>query len=103
MAETPKNLRSLTEEHAFEITWSDSDPVAIPFRYLRGRCPCATCVNEFSGERMVDVVDIPVGIQIAAAQLVGNYAVKFTWNDKHDTGLYTWEHLRELCDQREWE
>jgi len=103
MAETPKNLRSLKDEYVFEITWSDGDPVAIPFRYLRGRCPCASCVNEFSGERVVDVADIPVGIAVASGQLVGNYAVKIKWNDQHDTGLYTWEHLRNLCDQREWE
>jgi DUF971 family protein len=51
---------------------------------------------------MVDVPDIPTGIELEAAELTGNYALKITWNDRHDTGLYTWEHLRELCDLNEW-
>ena len=52
---------------------------------------------------MVDVQDIPEGIDLEAAQLTGNYALKIRWNDQHDTGLYTWEHLHELSTAREWE
>ena len=99
----PRNLRALRSEGFFEITWTEDDVVRMPFQYLRGRCPCATCVNEFTGERMVDVNDIPTGIELVSAELVGNYALKITWSDQHDTGLYTWQNLRLLSNAREWE
>ena len=82
---------------------ADDSKYEVPFRYLRGRCPCASCVNEFTGERMVDVGDIPEAIEIEAAKFAGNYALKITWNDRHDTGLFTWEHLHELCTGAEWD
>ena len=45
MALSPKNLRAIRAYRVFEITWQDGVTVQIPFRYLRGRCPCAGCVN----------------------------------------------------------
>ena len=35
--------------------------------------------------------------QISNAELVGNYAMSFTWADGHDAGIYTWTFLRGLC------
>ncbi len=103
MTAPPTRLKSIREERVLEIAWPDGSETRMPFRYLRGRCPCASCVNEFTGERMVDVPDVPEAIEIEGAELTGNYALKITWNDRHDTGLYTWDHLRELCSLREWE
>ena len=103
MSNPPKNLKSIRADQVFEITWPDDSVYRIPFRYLRGRCPCAACVNEFTNERMVDVPDIPTAISLESAQFSGNYALKIKWNDQHDTGLFTWEHLRELCDAHEWD
>jgi DUF971 family protein len=30
---------------------------------------------------------------------VGNYAIRFTWNDGHEAGLYSWDYLRNVCDR----
>ena len=60
---------------------------------------CARCVDEITGERIVDVEGIDQEIGIDGMELVGNYALKIRWSDGHDTGLYTWEHLRRLCEQ----
>ncbi|MBZ0307403.1 MAG: DUF971 domain-containing protein, partial [Anaerolineae bacterium] len=32
---------------------------------------------------------------------VGNYALQFTWDDGHHTGIYTWEYLLRLCPGKE--
>lgn len=98
----PKNIRSIRSDRQLELTWPDGLTVSIPFRYLRGRCSCAVCVNEFTGQRVVDVPDIPEGIEVEGAELVGNYALKITWNDRHSSGLYTWDYLRKLCELKEW-
>jgi DUF971 family protein len=57
---------------------------------------CARCVDEITGERIVDVEGLDPDVAIDDMQLVGNYAVKIRWSDGHDTGLYTWQHLRQL-------
>lgn len=98
----PKTLRAHRAEGVLEIGWPSGESFRLPFVYLRGRCPCASCVDEMTGRRIVDVADIPVGIEIVDAKLQGNYCLKITWNDRHDTGLFTWEHLRTLCDSGEW-
>jgi DUF971 family protein len=36
-------------------------------------------------------------VKALAAEAVGKYAVKFSWNDNHDLGLYSWFFLREVC------
>jgi DUF971 family protein len=103
MTTPPQTFRALRAEQVFEIAWPDGPEVRMPFRYLRGRCPCANCVDEFTSVRKVDVIDVPAMIGVEAASMAGNYAVKITWTDRHDTGLFTWEYLRKLSDTREWE
>jgi len=103
MTTPPQTFRALRDELVFEIAWPGGPEVRMPFRYLRGRCPCATCVDEFTNERKVDVIDVPAAISVESAAMAGNYAVKLKWTDQHDTGLFTWEYLRQLCDAREWE
>lgn len=103
MTTPPQTFRAHRAEQVFEIAWPGGPEVRMPFRYLRGRCPCATCVDEMTNERKVDVIDVPAAIGIESAAMAGNYAVKITWTDRHDTGLFTWEYLRKLCDVREWE
>ena len=97
MATAPTNIRVNREEQEIEFSWANEQNGRMPFRYLRGRCPCAGCVNEFTGERMVHIEDIPEGIEIVDVRFTGNYALKIVWSDSHDTGLFTWEYLSELC------
>jgi DUF971 family protein len=54
-------------------------------------------VDEFTGERTLDVASIADDIRIDDMQLVGNYALRIGWSDGHSTGLYTWTRLRALC------
>ena len=93
----PTNIKADREQGFLELSWPSEEVDQLPFRLLRGRCPCAACVNEFTGERMVDIEDIPEGIQPLEIELTGNYALKIQWNDRHETGFFTWEYLTELC------
>ena len=93
---TPESIRAVQDERQLEIGWPDGRVDRLPYRLLRGRCPCAACVDEFTGRRMVDVADVPEQIQPVRLEYAGNYALKIAWNDGHDTGLYTWEYLADL-------
>jgi ATP-binding protein involved in chromosome partitioning len=68
-----------------------------PSRALRLACPCATCVEEISGRRLLDPALIPQDIRPASLALVGAYGLKVQWSDGHSTGIYTFEQLRRAC------
>jgi DUF971 family protein len=92
----PTNIRALKQERLLELSWPDGAVHRIPFKLLRGECPCASCVNEFTGERILNPASIPEDVHPASLSLVGNYALKIEWSDRHNTGLYAWEVLRRI-------
>jgi DUF971 family protein len=65
---------------------------------LRKNCPCAACVSEDTGERVLDERKIPLDIDIESAQEVGRYAMGISFTDGHNTGIYRYELLRNLCE-----
>jgi DUF971 family protein len=91
----PRDLQADRAQSVLRVVWSDRTD-ALPFRFLRTECGCAQCVNEWTGERMLDPTTVPVDISLERMELVGNYAVRIYWSDGHYTGLYTWQRLREL-------
>lgn len=79
------------------ITWSaGSAPVLVPARGLRLACPCAECVEEMTGQPLLDANRIPADIKPMHLDLVGSYALRVRWSDGHATGLFTWAKLREV-------
>jgi DUF971 family protein len=94
-AETPRDLKAVRDEGVLRVVWSDRED-KFPFPFLRAECQCAQCVNEWTGERMLDPATIPSDISIERMELVGNYAVRVYWSDGHQSGLYTWKRLRGL-------
>jgi DUF971 family protein len=79
-----------------QIRWDDLVHTEITSRELRLGCPCAACVEEWSGRRMVDASQIADDIGVVAIEPVGNYAVTVTFTDGHSTGIYSWKTLRSL-------
>jgi DUF971 family protein len=85
------------------IEWNDGHRSVYSWRHLRQQCPCASCRGE--SEAPADPFHIlsekelraPKEIQPVEFSAVGRYAYKIVWNDGHDTGIYTLEHLRSLC------
>lgn len=96
MTTRPADIQADTQRRQLIITWSDGQVRHYPFVYLRGQCRCARCVDEVTGQRILDPATIPDDITINDMELVGNYALRIVWSDGHDTGLYTWQRLREL-------
>ena len=93
----PTSLRRLPNEQALSIDWPDGLTRKLKLVALRAQCMCARCVDEITGQRIVEIDGIDPQIAINDMQLVGNYAVRIHWSDGHHQGLYTWQHLRELC------
>jgi len=96
----PLAIERLPAEQALLVSWADGLARKLPLVELRAQCMCARCVDEITGERIVDLEGIDPAIAITDLSLVGNYALKIVWSDGHSSGLYTWAHLRQLCEAR---
>jgi DUF971 family protein len=85
------------------IDWSDGFRGAIPLRKLRDACPCATC-NELRLQppnplKILSDAELRAGNPTPVAMSPrGAYAYQIAWNDGHDTGIFTLELLRRLCE-----
>ena len=111
-AVTPAKVRiHKTEGTGAEIEWKDGHKSQWNFTWLRDACPCATCheEREQSGrepgepkpkpQTLLPMYEAPARpVEITP---VGNYAVKFKWNDGHESGIYSWEYLRRVCTCKE--
>jgi DUF971 family protein len=91
-----------------DITWTDGHSSHYDFAYLREECPCATCND--AREKKAALGDVPSLLKSSpalpmfkpkpraqAATVVGNYAVQLSFTDGHSTGIYSYDHLRNIC------
>ena len=82
------------------IDWSDGHQSIYAWRHLRDNCPCAGCRGEFGQPpdpfRILKPNEL-VPLAPVSMPRVGHYAYKIVWSDGHDSGIYTLEHLRALC------
>lgn len=82
-----------------EFAWSDGSTRLVGDRALRLACPCAHCVHELTGRKLIDAAQVPAGIVIRDMQAMGLYAYRILFDDGHDSGIYTLERLRALCQE----
>lgn len=108
VATDPRSVRvNLTTGTGMEIEWQDGHRSSYTFPFLRDACPCALCEEERgkAGRVYGEAPKLAPGalpmFKAAAKPLsaegVGKYAIKFSWNDSHDLGIYSWAFLREVC------
>ena len=95
----PREIRQLGDA-GLKITWADEHVCEYNAADLRRACPCAQCVNEWTGQRTLTPETISEDLTIVDLSLVGRYAVNFRWSDGHETGIYSFRYLRELCKPR---
>ena len=88
-------------EAGLRITWADGRECRFTAPELRRACPCAQCVNEWTGERVLRPEAVPEALSITDVAVVGRYALNFRWSDGHETGIYSFRYLRGLCEERQ--
>lgn len=100
MEPVPVSIK-LSAPGGVRIVWSDGHEGVYPYAYLRRKCPCATCEDREPQVREAEPGSLPIvgqdPIRPVGASPVGHYAVQFKWNDGHETGIYSFGYLRELC------
>jgi len=96
---TPESLTVHGQTKVLEIGFSDGAQFRIPFELMRVYSPSAEVQGHGPGQEVLQTGKREVGI--VEIEPVGNYAVKPTFSDGHESGLFTWEYLYFLGDQQE--
>jgi DUF971 family protein len=91
----PPEAIDVVEGGAIQIVWPGGPQVTIPAVRLRDLCPCAECIDEGTGKKLLDAATIPADIRPVEVHGVGNYAIQIQWSDGHQTGIYSWKTLRD--------
>ena len=95
----PKELRVSKDRRLLTVTFPDHAPLVLPAELLRVLSPSA----EVQGHSAEQRVTVPGKRNVAIAKLdpVGNYAVRITFDDFHDTGIFTWAYLHTLGHEKD--
>jgi DUF971 family protein len=83
-------------DHEISIAWSDNKTTHFTAAGLRRVCPCAGCVNEWTGEKMLDPASVADDLTFKHISIVGRYALNFHFSDGHETGIFSFAYLRGL-------
>jgi DUF971 family protein len=97
-----------TNGSTMDIVWNDGHQATYTFTYLRDCCPCALCNDErekqhrrpdqpSSAEDSGPLMMFKPILRPTEVAPVGNYAIRFSWNDGHQHGIYSWDYLRDFC------
>lgn len=92
----PVKIKKLNPQELM-IQWTDGHESRYLSPVLRGLCPCASCQDEDTGERLILPIHIADSLEFRQIELVGQYALQFEWSDGHRTGIYSFDNLRHLC------
>lgn len=91
----PVAVRSPRGGRTTEIDWADGHRGIYPHAVLRGYCPCAGCQGHSGTVSFLETNDTQQ--ELDDIEMVGGYALALKWFDGHETGIYSFQFLRSLC------
>ena len=104
-ATDPQHI-AISKSKGVTIDWKDGHRSEFALQYLRDECPCAGCTGAHGTPPRPKAVEAQAAnpfqmyqaaLKIDRAEAVGAYAVRIHWSDGHNSGIYSFEHLREIC------
>jgi len=90
----PVEIRLKREDKTLDVTFDDGTTFSYSAEFLRVESPSAEVQGHGPSQKKIIAGRRHVGIMDVTA--VGNYAVKITFDDLHDTGIYSWQYLYEI-------
>lgn len=96
---------AISKSRGIHIDWKDGHHSDYPLGWLRDHCPCASCTGAHGTPPEKTSYSAPASpfqmfkpaLKMLNVEPVGNYAIRIHWSDGHNTGLYSYEHFREIC------
>jgi DUF971 family protein len=97
---------AISKSKGIRIDWKDGHHSEYPLGWLRDECPCASCTGahgttpQKTNHSQAASDPFPMfkpALKMLDIQSVGGYAFRIYWNDGHNTGIYSYQHLRDIC------
>jgi DUF971 family protein len=104
---------AISKSKGIKIDWKDGHRSEYTVGYLRDECPCAGCTgahgnepektNYAATEKANNSTPanpfkmFTPALKMNSVEQVGHYAVRILWSDGHNTGIYSYDHLRKIC------
>ena len=92
-------LRLDRATQVLQVSFDDGVTYALPAEYLRVESPSAEVQGHGPGQKQI--VSGRQQVAIVGIEPVGHYAVRLLFDDKHDSGIYSWAYLAELGQQHD--
>lgn len=95
----PNKIQLHKKSRTLELGYSSGESFTLPAEFLRVHSPSAEVKGHGPGQEVLQFGKINIAIdKIAAA---GNYALQIYFDDGHDSGIFTWDYLRQLSTNQE--
>ncbi|WP_417548175.1 gamma-butyrobetaine hydroxylase-like domain-containing protein [Marinobacter segnicrescens] len=103
MSQRPSAIRIRKQSRLLQLDYDDGTRLELPFEFLRVWSPSAEVRGHGAGPGTLQTGKKDV--MVTGAEMVGNYALKLSFSDGHDSGLFTWDYLRDLGENQQayWE
>jgi DUF971 family protein len=98
---------AISKSKGLKIDWNDGHRSEYTVAYLRDECPCASCTGAHGTEPQKSSYSAPQSaspfkmyaptLKMSSVEEVGHYAIRILWSDGHNTGIYSFDHLRKIC------
>jgi DUF971 family protein len=91
----PTEIELHKKAHVLEVTFNTGEHFELTCEYLRVFSPSAEVRGHGEGQEVLQVGKADVNID--KIESVGNYAIQLYFDDDHDTGIYSWDWLYDIC------
>lgn len=98
-ADWPDEIRLKSDRKVLEVRYEDGRALALPAEYLRVYSPSAEVRGHGNEERKI--IGGKRNVEIIKVEPVGNYAVRLSFDDLHNTGIYSWAYLAEMAEKQD--
>lgn len=95
MSAWPTEIRLSQDRRTLHVSYDGGETHALAAELLRVESPSAEVQGHGPGQKVI--VAGKAAVEILKIEPIGHYAVKLTFDDMHDTGIYSWDFLRELA------
>ena len=92
--DAPAEIKVRSKARVMVVAWADGTRYELPFEYLRVYSPSAEVRGHGGGEGKLELAK--ESVKVTQVEPIGVYAVRLIFDDGHDSGLYSWDYLREL-------
>ncbi|WP_461481478.1 gamma-butyrobetaine hydroxylase family protein [Porticoccus sp.] len=92
---TPSKIKLHREDGSLTLEYANGECFTYSAEYLRVHSPSAEVRGHGKGQEVLQFGK--KGVRVTAVKSAGNYALQITFSDGHDSGIYSWDYLRELA------